>query len=86
MGPMGSPLLQGLLVDITAAKLSEEALVASEEQQRMIIETASYAFVAIDGDGMVSDWNHQAEHDLRMAAGRGDRRRAGGAHRPPGAA
>ena len=27
----------------------------------MIIETASYAFVAIDGDGIVEDWNHQAE-------------------------
>ncbi len=60
-GPDGQPMLQGLLVDITAAKLSEEALVASEEQQRMIIETASYAFVAIDSDGIVEDWNHQAE-------------------------
>ena len=60
-GPDGQPVLQGLLVDITAAKLSEEAMVASEEQQRMIIETASYAFVAIGGDGMVEEWNQQAE-------------------------
>ena len=60
-GPDGQPVLQGLLVDITAAKLSEEAMVASEEQQRMIIETASYAFVAIDVVGKVQDWNHQAE-------------------------
>ena len=76
-GPDGQPVLQGLLVDITAAKLSEEALVASEEQQRMIIETASYAFVAIDGSGMVAEWNHAGRADLRMAACRGDRRRAG---------
>ncbi|HYI65383.1 MAG TPA: EAL domain-containing protein [Candidatus Limnocylindrales bacterium] len=61
VGPGGQPLLQGLLVDITAAKVAEEALVASEEQQRMIIETASYAFVGIDGAGMVVDWNRQAE-------------------------
>ena len=49
----GRSLLQGLLVDITAAKLAEEALRASEEQQRMILETASYAFVAIDDEGLV---------------------------------
>ncbi len=61
MGPTGQPMLQGLLIDITAAKLAEEAMVASEEQQRMIIETASYAFVAIDGAGIVADWNNQAE-------------------------
>ena len=61
IGPDGVPLLQGLLVDITSAKLAEEALVASEEQQRMIIETASYAFVGIDADGMILDWNRQAE-------------------------
>ena len=61
VGPDGQPVLQGLLIDITAAKLAGEALVASEEQQRMIIETASYAFVAIDGDGRVLDWNRQAE-------------------------
>ncbi|MEO7296060.1 MAG: EAL domain-containing protein, partial [Candidatus Limnocylindria bacterium] len=57
----GQPMLQGLLIDITAAKLAEDALRASEEQQRMILETASYAFVAIDGDGRVVEWNRQAE-------------------------
>jgi len=57
----GPPLLQGLLIDITAAKVAEEALRASEEQQRMIIETASYAFVAIDATGLVVEWNRQAE-------------------------
>ena len=66
-GPDGRPLLQGLLIDITTAKLAEEALVASEEQQRMIIETASYAFVAIDGDGIVLDWNRQAEQTFGWA-------------------
>ncbi|MDQ3690502.1 MAG: EAL domain-containing protein [Chloroflexota bacterium] len=58
----GQPaLLQGLLVDITPAKVAEDALRTSEEQQRMIIETASYAFVAIDSQGRVVEWNRQAE-------------------------
>jgi diguanylate cyclase (GGDEF)-like protein/PAS domain S-box-containing protein len=67
VGPDGQPLLQGLLIDITAGKIAEEALVASEEQQRMIIETASYAFVAIDGAGVVMDWNRQAEQTFGWA-------------------
>ena len=57
----GSPLLQGLLIDITAAKETEEALRASEEQQRMILETASYAFVALNEAGIIVEWNRQAE-------------------------
>ncbi len=57
----GTTLLQGLMIDITKAKHVEEALRASEEQQRMIIETASYAFVAIDADGRVVEWNRHAE-------------------------
>lgn len=57
----GQPMIQGLMLDITTAKLAEEALRASEEQQRMIIETASYAFVAIDEAGQVIEWNRQAE-------------------------
>ena len=55
------PMLQGLLIDITPAKVAEAALRTSEEQQRMIIETASYAFVAIDSKGCVVEWNRQAE-------------------------
>ncbi|MEO7267291.1 MAG: EAL domain-containing protein [Candidatus Limnocylindria bacterium] len=60
----GQPLLQGLLIDITGAKLAEEALRASEEQQRMIIDTASYAFVAIDQQGRVVEWNREAEQSF----------------------
>ncbi len=60
-GDDGQPLLQGLMIDITAAKVAEEALRASEEQQRMIIDTASLAFVAIESEGHVVEWNQQAE-------------------------
>lgn len=54
-------LLQGILLDITEQKRSEAALRASEEQLRVIIETASYAFVGMDEYGCVVEWNQQAE-------------------------
>ncbi len=40
---------------------AEEALRASEEQTRLIIETANDAFVAMDAQGRIIDWNRQAE-------------------------
>jgi PAS domain S-box-containing protein len=40
---------------------TQEALRQSEEQSRLIIETASDAFVGIDGQGLITNWNHQAE-------------------------
>jgi diguanylate cyclase (GGDEF)-like protein/PAS domain S-box-containing protein len=54
-------LLQGMLLDVTEQKRSEAALRASEEELRVIIETASYAFVGMDERGRVVEWNHQAE-------------------------
>jgi diguanylate cyclase (GGDEF)-like protein/PAS domain S-box-containing protein len=53
-------LVQGVLLDITERKRAEEALRASEEQKRTIIETASYAFIGMDTDGRVIDWNQHA--------------------------
>ena len=38
-----------------------EALQASEERKRTIVETASDAFVGMDEHGAIVDWNHQAE-------------------------
>jgi diguanylate cyclase (GGDEF)-like protein/PAS domain S-box-containing protein len=54
-------LLQGMLLDITEQKRSEAALRASEEQLRVIIETASYSFIGMDERGGVVEWNQQAE-------------------------
>ena len=57
----GTPtLVQGVLLDITSRKLAEQALQVSEEQTRTIIETASYAFIGMDPDGRVIDWNQRA--------------------------
>jgi diguanylate cyclase (GGDEF)-like protein/PAS domain S-box-containing protein len=60
-GPNQPTLLQGILLDITEQKRAETALRASEEQLRVIIETASYAFVGMDDSGSVVEWNQQAE-------------------------
>ncbi len=40
---------------------AEEALRISEERTRLIVETAHDAFVAMDAQGLITDWNHQAE-------------------------
>jgi diguanylate cyclase (GGDEF)-like protein/PAS domain S-box-containing protein len=47
--------------DITERKQAEAALRASEARTRRILETAGDAFVAIDTDGRITDWNRQAE-------------------------
>jgi diguanylate cyclase (GGDEF)-like protein/PAS domain S-box-containing protein len=57
----GQPtMVQGVLLDITERKRVEEALRVSEEQTRLIIETASHAFVGMDADGRVAAWNQRA--------------------------
>jgi PAS domain S-box-containing protein len=51
----------GLAHDVTATEQAHERLLLSEQRVRTIIETASDAFIAIDGDGRIEDWNAQAE-------------------------
>jgi diguanylate cyclase (GGDEF)-like protein/PAS domain S-box-containing protein len=58
----GQPLrYRGFMIDISAQKEAELALRQSEEQTRLIIESASQAYVAIDAQGRIIDWNAQAE-------------------------
>jgi len=52
---------RGFMIDITAQKEAELALRQSEEQTRLIIESASQAYIAIDAQGRIIDWNAQAE-------------------------
>ncbi|MFH2089746.1 MAG: PAS domain S-box protein [Pseudomonadota bacterium] len=58
----GQPLyLAAMASDITEIKHKEEALRQSDEYSRSIVETANDAFAAIDNNGILIDWNHQAE-------------------------
>lgn len=41
-------------------RLIEEALVDNEERLRTIIDTASDAFIEMDGGGLITDWNAKA--------------------------
>ena len=58
--PDGVLQSHGVLMDISAQKEAEAAARASEEQQRRIIDSASSPYVAIDAEGVVTDWNERA--------------------------
>src|SRR5260370_10873790 len=47
--------------DMTESRLAQETLRESEQLARGIIDTALDAFVQLDEQGMILDWNSQAE-------------------------
>jgi len=51
----------GISTDITDRKLAEDALRASEERTRMIVDTALDAVVSMDSSGLITGWSPQAE-------------------------
>jgi PAS domain S-box-containing protein len=51
----------GISTDITDRKQAEDALRASEEHTRLIIETSLDAVVTMDDQGLVTGWSPQAE-------------------------
>jgi PAS domain S-box-containing protein len=59
--PSGRALLQGVLIDVTAQRLSEEARRASEAEKSAVIESAIDCIITVDGDGRVRDFNPAAE-------------------------
>src|SRR5262245_45819209 len=50
-----------LRAEIVERCRAEEALRASEQRARLIIDTAYDAYVGIDACGTITDWNRQAE-------------------------
>lgn len=51
----------GISTDITDQRRVEQALLASEQRTRLVIESALDAIVTIDATGLVTGWNPQAE-------------------------
>jgi PAS domain S-box-containing protein len=60
--PGGRPLyFISQVLDVSEHRQEVEALRAREEEVRRILETAQDAFVAMDAEGRINDWNRQAE-------------------------
>jgi two-component system sensor histidine kinase/response regulator len=53
--------VHGMFWDVSEHRRAEEALRENEERTRSIVESAHDAFVAIDSEGRVIDWNRRAE-------------------------
>ena len=63
----GTLVWSGVLTDVTERRTIEEALRASEERFRALIETASDAFVSVDLRGTIVEWNRKAEETFGWA-------------------
>ena len=63
MGTWSEPVRRHFFVgrDMTESRLAQETLCESEQLARGIVDTALDAFVQMDKNGTVSDWNSQAE-------------------------
>ncbi len=55
-----------------ARRRAEEKLLEHAERTRLILDTAYDAFVGIDAQGLIVDWNPQAEKIFGWSARRGD--------------
>lgn len=51
----------GISTDVTEQRRAENALRASEQRNRLTVESALDAVVTIDGTGLITGWNSQAE-------------------------
>lgn len=47
--------------DITDRRRTEDALRASEQRFRQLVDTSTEAFIAMDAEGRITEWNRQAE-------------------------
>ena len=60
-GPDDKALWFGVLSDVTESREAQAASLRSEQLLRSVLETAQDAFVALDADGAVIEWNRRAE-------------------------
>ena len=69
MGLVEEGLIYASARDVTQRKAAELALEASETQTRQILETAHDAFIAIDAQGLITEWNTKAEASFGWSRG-----------------
>jgi PAS domain S-box-containing protein len=54
-------MVSAAIRDVTERKEAEATVRLSEERLRLVIETVQEAFVSIDADGVITEWNPEAE-------------------------
>jgi len=57
----GKKVLQATVRDITRRRQTEKDLLEEEQRARQVIDTARDAFVNMDADDIITDWNPRAE-------------------------
>ncbi len=57
----GQPAIVSVVLDVTARTRAEQALRSSQERLRLIVAGAHDAFVALDEEGTIVEWNAEAE-------------------------
>jgi PAS domain S-box-containing protein len=55
------PYWQGFQLDVTARKEAEQRLHDAHEYLRLVLDSSLDAIVTMDADGVITDWNPQAE-------------------------
>jgi len=60
--------IAGISRNITELKHGEELLRGENERNRMILETSHDAFIGMEPDGSITDWNPQAERTFGWTA------------------
>ena len=56
-----SPRLIASMINVTTSKWMEAAFLESDETTRLIVDNALDAVIAMDAEGIITGWNHQAE-------------------------
>ena len=64
------PLIGGIAIDITPRMRAEQALRASEDRYRSLVELAGSVIVVVDTDGRITEFNREAETFFGLSAGR----------------